>query len=63
MGIRLIQWNGKAGIIRCPLPQKQNTIHLLSSLQRIDDEAITITTIATSGTIKSLKQNHDLFMK
>jgi RNase P/RNase MRP subunit POP5 len=58
MGITLIQFNGKAGIIRCPLAQKQNTIHLLYSVKKIGVEKTEITTVGTSGTIKSLKKKH-----
>lgn len=58
MGISLIQFNAEAGIIRCPLAQKQNVITLLSSIKKIGVDKTEIISTATSGTIKSLKQKH-----
>ena len=58
MGIRLIQFNGKAGIIRCNHTEKENAIRLLQSIKKIASKKLEVTTIATSGTIRSLIKKH-----
>ena len=53
MGIRLIRFDGTAGIIKCNYLAKEQTITLLQSIKKIEVE-----TIATSGTIRSLIKKH-----
>jgi len=55
LGIRLIRFNGTAGIIRCNHLEKENAIKLLQSIKIKKREVITI---ATSGTIRSLVNKH-----
>ena len=57
--IYLTRFNGKKGIVRCEHTEKEETIQLLHSISHIDKKSVTINTIATSGTIKSLIQKHD----
>ena len=54
MGIRLISFNGKKGIVKCTHTEKENTIKLLNSIKNISLNKIDIKTIGTSGTIKAL---------
>jgi RNase P/RNase MRP subunit POP5 len=65
MGIVLIRFNGKEGIIKCNHTQKDNTIMLLNSINDVNLNKINITTLGTSGTIKSLikKQMSDNLKK
>jgi RNase P/RNase MRP subunit POP5 len=58
MGIRLIKFNGKAGIIKCNHTEKENTIRLLQTIKKIASNKIGMITIATSGTIRSLIKKH-----
>jgi len=58
MGIRLIRFNGKAGIIKCNHTEKENAIQLLQSIKKIASKKQEVTTIATSGTIRSLIHKH-----
>jgi RNase P/RNase MRP subunit POP5 len=53
-GLRLIELEQDLGIIRINYLQKENMIGILNSIKKIKDEKVEITTIATSGTIKSL---------
>jgi RNase P/RNase MRP subunit POP5 len=55
----LTRFNGKKGIVRCEHTDKQETIILLTSIRQIDTKKVTVKTIATSGTIKSLVKKHD----
>ena len=55
LGIRLIRFNGVAGIIKCNHVEKENAIKLLQSIKSKKRE---VTTIATSGTIRSLMKKH-----
>ena len=55
LGIRLIRFNGTAGIIKCNHVEKENAIKLLQSIKSKKRE---VTTIATSGTIRSLMKKH-----
>jgi RNase P/RNase MRP subunit POP5 len=57
-GIYLTRFTGKKGIIRCYHTAKNETIKLLQSITQIDDIPVSIETIATSGTIKSLLRKH-----
>jgi len=54
MGIRLINFNGEKGIVKCIHTEKENTIKLLNSIKKISSNEIEIKTIRTSGTIKTL---------
>jgi len=54
MGIRLMSFNGKKGILKCTHTEKENTIKLLNSIKKISLNEINIKTIGTSGTIKTL---------
>ena len=56
----LTRFNGEKGIFRCKHTEKQSAITLLQSISKINDQPVTITTIATSGTIKTLLKKHDL---
>jgi len=58
MGIRLIRFDGTAGIIKCNHVEKENTIKLLRSIKKITTKEIEVTTLATSGTIRSLMKKH-----
>ena len=53
MGMRVIRFNGKTGIVRCHHVDKENTIQLLNSM-----DTMKISTVATSGTIHALIQKH-----
>lgn len=57
--IYLTRFNGEKGIVRCKHTEKQSTIQLLQSIKKINHNPVDITTIATSGTIKSLIKKHD----
>jgi RNase P/RNase MRP subunit POP5 len=54
MGIRLINFNGKYGIVKCNHTEKENIIKLLNSIKKISLNDVYIETIGTSGTIKAL---------
>lgn len=54
IGLRLIKLDEKFGIIKCNHLQKENVIILLNSIKKIGNYDVTIHTIATSGTIRSL---------
>lgn len=56
----LTRFNGKQGILRCKHTEKESAITLLQSIDKIKDRSVTIKTIATSGTIKTLLKKHDL---
>ena len=58
MGLFVVRFNGKQGIIRCRHTEKENAIDLLKRIDRINDEKVKIETIATSGTIKALIKKH-----
>ena len=53
MGLRLIRFDGKKGIIKCNHIEKENTIELLKSIKNVN-----IKPIGTSGTIKALQKKH-----
>lgn len=57
--IYLTRFNGEKGIVRCKHTEKKATIQLLESIKKINHNSVDITTIATSGTIKSLIKKHD----
>ena len=58
MGIRIIKFNGSAGILRCNYLERENTIQILKSIKILNFKKVKIETIATSGTIKSLLNKH-----
>ena len=58
LGIYLIRFNGEKGIVRCRHTEKENTIKLLSNIDKVVGEQIKIETVGTSGTIKSLVKKH-----
>jgi len=55
MGMRLIQFNGKAGILKCNHIEKEKMMYLLNSIEMISSEKVEVNTIATSGTLRSLR--------
>ena len=58
MGISLIRFDGKKGIIRCNHIEKENTIKLLKSIKSISSYKVDVETLGTSGTIKALVRKH-----
>ncbi len=59
LGLYLIRYNDNGmGIIRCKHTEKENTIKLLLDIKNIGSKKISINTIATSGTIKTLIRKH-----
>jgi len=54
IGLRLIKFDEKFGIIKCNHLQKENVIKLLNSIKKIGNYEVDICTIATSGTVRSL---------
>jgi RNase P/RNase MRP subunit POP5 len=59
LGLYLIRYNDNGmGIIRCKHTEKENTIKLLLDIKNIGVKKISINTIATSGTIKTLIRKH-----
>jgi len=54
MGIRLIKFQGTKGIVKCNHVEKDRTIELLRSLQRVASHEVKVATRATSGTIRAL---------
>jgi len=58
MGIYLMRFDGRKGIVKCNHIDKDNTINLLTSIDNINSHKIKIKTLGTSGTIKSLIRKH-----
>lgn len=58
MGIYLVRFNGKTGIVRCNHKEKENVIEVLKSINSINSQKVKIVTVGTSGTIKALKKKH-----
>jgi len=58
MGIYLTKFDGEKGIVRCNHIEKENTIKLLKSINKIYSIEVEIKTLGTSGTIKSLMKKH-----
>jgi RNase P/RNase MRP subunit POP5 len=54
IGIRLIRYNGKEGIVKCNHIDKDMIIQILNSMKEISSKSVKIKTVGTSGTIKSL---------
>lgn len=57
-GMYLTRFTGKKGIVRCYHTAKTETITLLQSITQIENTLVSIKTIGTSGTIKSLLKKH-----
>ena len=58
MGIRLIRFDGIIGIIKCNHTEKENTNKLLHSIKKISSNKVSVETLSTSGTIKTLIRKH-----
>jgi len=58
LGIYLTRFDGEKGIVRCNHIEKENTIKLLKSINKIYSIEVEIKTLGTSGTIKSLVRKH-----
>ena len=58
MGIRLIRFEENKGIVKCNHIEKDNTINLLRSINKISTYKIKVDTLGTSGTIKALIHKH-----
>ena len=58
MGIRLIRFDGLTGIVICNHTEKENTIMLLQSIEKISFKKVQVETFGTSGTIKALMRKH-----
>ncbi len=58
MGLYVVRFNGEKGIVKCNHVEKENTIKLLNSIEKISSYKVNIQTVGTSGTIKSLLRKH-----
>jgi len=58
MGIRLIKFDGYKGVLKCNHVEKENTIKLLKSINKVSSHKVEMETIGTSGTIKALMKKH-----
>ena len=58
MGLYVVRFNGEKGIVKCNHVEKENTIKLLNSIEKISSYKVNIKTVGTSGTIKSLLRKH-----
>ncbi len=58
LGIYLTKFNGTQGIVRCSHREKDRTIQVLTAISEIASHKVTIETLGTSGTIKSLMKKH-----
>jgi RNase P/RNase MRP subunit POP5 len=54
MGLWLMRFNGQIGILKCKYHEKDRTIQLLRSIKIIGVHPVSVITVATSGTIRSL---------
>lgn len=57
VGLWLIIFNGTEGIIRCHAKEKEHTMLLLRSLDRIGTVNVEVTPVKTSGTLKGLHRH------
>lgn len=48
----LVAFDGRHGILRCPHTAKEESIALLSELDRVGDAPVRVETLGTSGTIR-----------
>jgi len=60
MGLYLIKYDGRNGIVKCSHLEKENTILLLQSLTQINSRNIHVIPIGSSGTIHSLTKKYEL---
>ena len=58
LGIFLIRFDQRKGIVKCNHIEKENTIKLLKSIKKISSNNVDIETLGTSGTIKTLIKKH-----
>lgn len=58
LGMYLTKFDGEQGIVRCNHREKDRTIQVLISISEIASHQVTIETLGTSGTIKSLMKKH-----
>jgi RNase P/RNase MRP subunit POP5 len=58
LGIYVVRFDGRKGIVRCNHVEKENTIKLLRSIDYISSQQVEIITVGTSGTIRSLVKKH-----
>ena len=58
MGLYVVRFNGEKGIVKCNHVEKENTIKLLNSIEKISSYKVNIQTVGTSGTIKSILRKH-----
>ena len=58
MGIRLIRFDGATGILKCKHVEKEETINLLQSIDKVSSNKVKVSTIATSGTIRALLEKN-----
>ena len=58
MGVYIIRFNGKQGIVKCNHVEKENMIKLLKSIRQVSSVKLEIETLGTSGTIKTLIKKH-----
>jgi len=58
MGVYLVNFDGAKGIVRCNHVEKENTILLLESIDKVSSCDVVLKTVGTSGTIKTLVRKH-----
>ena len=58
LGIFVVRFDGKEGIVRCKHVEKDNVIKLLRSIKNIYSKDVEVETVGASGTIKSLRAKH-----
>ena len=58
MGVYLVNFDGVRGIVRCNHVEKDNTIMLLESIDKVSSQDVVLKTVGTSGTIKTLIRKH-----
>lgn len=58
MGLYLFRFDGSKGILKCNHIEKEHAIRILESIKKISSKTVSIETIATSGTLKSLIRKH-----
>ncbi len=59
MGVYLVRFNKKnQGILRCKHNKKDDCIKLLKHIKEINNNEVSVETVGTSGTIKSLIKKH-----
>lgn len=61
-GLKLEEFNGKEGIVRCNLKALEKVMIALTLIDRIGDENVALLTLAVSGTIKSCRKKLGVVM-